>query len=102
MTKEDITAWALANGWRMIGGNPCLTKPTKLDEPIIRLALKATVVNVEVRKPSGKWEKVSGGNYPAVGGGEEGMLLSGLGLERIPSLQRLMQDNRDAMVFGPR
>lgn len=102
MTKEDITAWALANGWRIIGGHPSLSKPARPNDAIIRLALKTTVVNVEIRKPSGKWEKVSGGNYPTVGGGEDGMLLSGLGLERIPSLQRLMQDNRDAMVFAPR
>ena len=27
MTKDEITAWALANGWQMIDGVPCLTKP---------------------------------------------------------------------------
>jgi hypothetical protein len=52
-----------------------------------------------VRKPSGKWEKIATANYPAITAGEEGGLLVGLGLERIPSLGRLMQDNRDAMVF---
>jgi len=57
------------------------------------------VVQVEVRKPSGKWEKISTANYPSITAGEEGGLLVGLGLERIPSLGRLMQDNRDAMVF---
>jgi hypothetical protein len=27
MTKDEITAWALANGWQMIDGAPSLTKP---------------------------------------------------------------------------
>jgi len=26
MTKDDITVWALANGWQMIDGFPSLTK----------------------------------------------------------------------------
>lgn len=99
MTKDDITAWALSAGWRIIGGHPSLSKPQKLDDAIIRLNLKATVVQVEVRKPSGKWEKIATANYPSITAGEEGGLLAGLGLERIPSLGRLMQDNRDAMVF---
>jgi hypothetical protein len=29
MTKDEITAWALANGWTLIDGIPSLTKPTK-------------------------------------------------------------------------
>ena len=99
MTKEDITAWAVANGWRMIGGNPSLGKPGKPDDAIVRIALKATVANLEIRKPSGKWEKVAGANYTAITAGEEGEMPRGLGLERVHSLARLMQDNRDAMVF---
>jgi hypothetical protein len=60
MDKDELTAWALANGWRMIAGRPSLTKPSSPDEAIVRMALKATVVNVEVKKPAGRWEKVSG------------------------------------------
>jgi len=100
MTREDLTAWALSTGWRIIGGHPSLSKPQKPGDPIVRLNLKATVVNVEIRKPSGKWEKISGANYPAITLGEEGELPHGLGLDRIPSLARLIQDNRDAQVFG--
>jgi len=100
MTKEGITAWALGCGWRMIGGHPSLSKPAKPNEAIIRLVLKATVVHVEIRKPSGKWDKVSGADYGEVTADEEGGLPRGLGLDGIPSLTRLMQDNRDAMVFG--
>ena len=43
MTKDEITAWALANGWSMIDGFPSLTKPTKPHPAIVRLVLKATV-----------------------------------------------------------
>ena len=28
MTKDEITAWALANGWQVIDGFPSLTKPS--------------------------------------------------------------------------
>ncbi len=54
MDKDELTAWALANGWRMIAGRPSLTKPSSPGEAIVRMALKATVVNLEVKKPAGK------------------------------------------------
>ena len=49
--KQELTVWALANGWRIVAGYPSLTKPGAPNDPIVRLALKATVVNLEVRKP---------------------------------------------------
>ena len=52
LTKEELTVWALANGWRVISGHPSLTKPGAPNDPIVRLVLKATVVNLEVRKPA--------------------------------------------------
>ncbi len=104
MTRDELTGWALANGWKMIGGHPSLAKPTrppaKPNDAIVRLVLKVGVVHVEIRKPAGKWEKVSGADYAAVTLGDDDDLPQGLGLERIPSLTRLMQDNRDAAVFG--
>lgn len=100
MTKEELTAWALANGWRVIGGHPSLTKPGAPKDPIVRLVMKATVVNLEVRKPAGKWEKVAGESYARVEPGAEDGLPRGLGFERVPSITSLMQQNRDAMVFG--
>lgn len=100
MTKAELTTWALANGWRMIGEHPSLCKPGRPNDAIVRLALKATVANVEVRKPAGKWEKVSGASYAAVLLTDDSDLPQGLGLEKIPSISRLMQDNRDSMVFG--
>ena len=34
MTKEELTDWALANGWRLIAGHPSLTKPGAPKDPI--------------------------------------------------------------------
>ena len=100
MTKEELTKWALANGWRIIAGHPSLTKPGAPNDPIVRLVLKATVVTLEVRKPAGKWEKVAGESYARIVGGSEDELPHGLGFEKVPTITLLMQQNRDAMVFG--
>lgn len=100
MTKEELTDWAHRNGWRDIAGHPSLTKPGAPKDPIVRLVLKATVANLEVRKPAGKWEKVAGQAYPKIEAGVEDALPRGLGFEKIPSITTLMQENRDAMVFA--
>ena len=100
MTKDELTVWALANGWRLIAGHPSLTKPGAPNDPIVRLMLKATVVNLEVRKPAGKWEKVAGASYTRVAQGAGDEAPRGLGFEKVPSITSLMQQNRDAMVFG--
>lgn len=100
MDKDELTRWALANGWQMIGGMPSLTKPRAPKEAIVRLVLKATVVNVEVKKPAGKWEKVSGAAYGAVQADPDTGLPIGLGLDSITGFTMLMQANRDAMVFA--
>lgn len=100
MTKEELTVWALANGWRLIAGHPSLTKPGAPNEPIVRLVMKATVVNLEVRKPAGKWEKVAGESYADVVAGADDELPRGLGFEKVPSITLLMQTNRDDMVFA--
>ncbi len=102
MTREELTVWASANGWRVIAGHPSLTKPGAPNNPIVRLVLKATVVNLEVRKPAGKWEKVGGAAYAHVAQGSEDEPPRGLGFEKLPSITFLMQQNRDAMVFGRR
>ena len=100
MTKQELIDWALANGWRVIAGHPSLTKPGAPNDPIVRLVLKATVANLEVRKPAGKWEKVAGESYPNVMRDPEDGPPRGLGFEKVPSITMLMQKNRDAMVFG--
>ncbi len=100
MDKEALTAWALANGWTMVGGMPSLTKPSAPKEAIVRMVLKATVVNVEVKKPAGKWEKVSGAAYGSVEADPESGMPTGLGFERIPSFSMLMLENKDRQVFA--
>ncbi len=100
MTKDEITQWALANGWQMMDGNPCLTKPSAPYPAIVRLVLKATVVQLEIKKPAGKWEKVAGESYARIQPeGEDGMP-GGLGLGTISGLTLLMQSNRDRQMMA--
>ena len=99
MDKEALTSWVLANGWQMIAGCPSLTKPRSPKEAIVRLVLKATVVNVEVKKPAGKWEKVSGGSYAKVVADPDTGMPRGLGLTSIPGFTMLMQDNKDRLMM---
>lgn len=100
MTREELTAWALGAGWTMVGGHPSLTKPRNPKEAIVRMVLKATVVHVEVKKPAGKWEKLTGAAYGAVVADEETGVPGGLGLDTIPGFRMLMQENRDRQVFA--
>ena len=100
MTKEEITAWALANGWQMIDDFPSLTKPAAPHPAIVRLVLKATIASVEIKKPAGKWEKVSSESYPKIQPDEETGMPGGLGLGTISGLTMLMRDNKDRQVFS--
>ena len=100
MDKDELTAWALKNGWQVIGGAPSLTKPSAPGEAIVRLAFKATVVNLEVKKPAGKWEKVSGESYAKVRPDPDTDVPLGLGFEKIPSFSMLMQENKDRQIFA--
>jgi hypothetical protein len=100
MDKEELTTWALANGWQMIGGYPSLVKPSAPKEPIVRMVFKSTVVNIEVKKPAGKWEKISGEAYGKIALDEQAGLPSGLGLISISGFTKLMQDNKDRLVFA--
>ena len=99
MTKDEITAWALANGWQMVDGAPSLTKPSPPHPAIVRLVLKATVASLEIKKPAGKWEKISTESYSRIDADPETGLPGGLGLATLPGLSRLMQDNKDRQVF---
>ena len=100
MTKDELVTWAMANGWQMIDGNPSLTKPSRPKEAIVRLVLKATVANLEVKKPAGKWEKVAGQAYPAIQSDADTGRPLGLGFETIPSFSMLMRENKDRMAFA--
>lgn len=100
MDKEELTSWALATGWRMIAGCPSLTRPSRPDEAIVRLVLKATVVHVEAKKPAGKWERLTGAAYGKVEPDLDTGVPRGLGLVSIPGFTQLLQENRDRMVFS--
>jgi hypothetical protein len=100
MTKDELTNWALANGWRLIGGNPSLVKPTNPKDAIVRMVLKTTVAQVEIKKPSGKWEKVASESYTKIAYDAQAELPTGLGLATTSGLTMLMRDNKDRQVFA--
>lgn len=100
MDKDELTAWALANGWQIIAGCPSLTKPSSPKEAIVRMVLKATVVHLEVKKPAGKWEKFSSQGYGKIQPDPETGLPHGLGLDTIPGFGMLMRENKDRQVFA--
>lgn len=100
MTKEELTAWALANGWQMVGEHPSLMKPSKATEAIVRMVLKATVAQIEIKKPSGKWDKVASESYDKIAYDDYAELPTGLGLTTISGLTMLMQDNKDRRAFS--
>ncbi|MFO1248076.1 MAG: hypothetical protein U1E93_07645 [Alphaproteobacteria bacterium] len=100
MTKDEITAWALANGWQMIDGAPSLTKPAKPHPAIVRLVLKATIAQVEIKKPAGKWEKVASESYAKIAADPDTGMPGGLGFATISGLGQLMQDNKDRQMMA--
>jgi hypothetical protein len=100
MDKQELTTWALENGWQMLAGCPSLTKPSSPKEAIVRLSLKATVANVEIKKPAGKWEKICGQSYPKILPDPDAGLPLGLGLDTIPGITMLMRENKDRMAFA--
>jgi len=100
MSKDELTAWALANGWRTIEGHPSLTKSSTPDVPIVRLVLKATMASLEIKKPAGKWEKISSQSYSKIEPDADSGIPGGLKLATIAGLTSLMRDNKDAQVFA--
>jgi hypothetical protein len=100
MDQDELKRWALTNGWQEIGGHLSLTKPSSPKEPIVRMILKGSVVNVEIKKPVGKWEKISGESYSKIAADPETGMPRGLGFETIPSFTMLMEDNKNRAVFA--
>jgi hypothetical protein len=99
MTKDELTAWALANGWQIVDGHPSLKKP-RTETAIVRLVLKATVATLEIKKPAGKWDKVATQAYAKIEADPHSGIPGGLGLTTISGLTSLMQDNKDSQVFA--
>jgi hypothetical protein len=100
MTKDELTAWALANGWQMAGEHPSLMKPPAFRDPIVRIVLKATMAQLEIKKPAGKWEKMASAAYKAMVADLETGMPSGLGFDTLMGLSSLMRDNKDRLAFG--
>ena len=105
MTKDEITAWALTNGWQLIDGAPSLTKPrsphpANASHAIVRLVLKATVAALEIKKPAGKWEKVAGESYSKITADPETGMPIGLKLDSLSGLSSLIQDNKDRAMLA--
>ncbi len=100
MTRDELSAWALSNGWQMIAGNLSLTKPSKPSEAIVRLVMKGTVVQLEIKKPAGKWEKIRSVAYDVVTPDPETGLPRGLGFDTISGFSSLIQDNKLRAVFA--
>jgi hypothetical protein len=100
MDREQLTAWAMANGWQMIGGHPSLTKPSAPKEAVVRMVFKATLVVLEAKKPAGKWEKISAAAYSKILPDPESGLPRGLGFTSLQGFRMLMEDNKDRMVFA--
>jgi hypothetical protein len=100
MDNGELTSWALANGWQVIAGCPSLTKPSRPNEPIVRLVFKATVVNLEVKRPAGKWQKIAGASYDKIKPDPETGLPRGLGFDTIAGFTQLMEENKNRSVFS--
>jgi hypothetical protein len=98
--REELTNWALANGWQMIGGCLSLTKPSAPKEAIVRMMLKATVVNVEVKRPAGKWQKITSESYSKIKPDPDTGMPRGLGFDTISGFTQLMEDNKNRAVFA--
>lgn len=100
MTKDELTEWAVKSGWQQMGAELCLTKPNNPKEAIVRLIPKATVVVLEIKKPIGKWEKISSTPYKDITPDLESGFPRGLGLETMTNLRFLMEDNKARSVFA--
>ena len=100
MTKDELTVWALKNGWQEMAGHLSLTKPSKPGEAIVRLILKVGVVQLEIKKPAGKWDKIKSVAYGEIEPDPETGDPRGLGFETISGFSSLIQDNKLRAVFG--
>ena len=100
MTKDELTQWALTNGWLDMGGALCLTKPSRPSEAIVRLLLKGTVAHLEIKKPIGKWEKVISVPYAKIESDPDTGLPRGLGFDTISGFSALIEDNKNRAVFA--
>ncbi len=100
MTADELTKWALANGWQIIAGHPSLTKPSSPKEAVVRLILKTTVAQLEAKKPAGKWEKLASAAYGSIEMDPIAELPTQLGFTSLQGFRVLMEDNKNRAVFA--
>ncbi|HEV2561282.1 MAG TPA: hypothetical protein VGT78_04005 [Rhizomicrobium sp.] len=58
------------------------------------------MASLEIKKPAGKWEKISGEPYSKIVADPDTGMPGGLGFSTISGLTMLMRDNKDRMVFA--
>lgn len=100
MTRDELTAWALSAGWLEMDGNLCLTKPSRPSEAIVRMQLKGTVVQLEFKKPAGKWEKIASVPFAKIEPDDDGGPPRGLGFETMSGFSSLLEDNKNRAIFA--
>ena len=100
MDKEELTKRGPPKAGKRNPAPPGPKNPPPPKEAIVRLVLKGTVVNLEIKKPVGKWEKVFGASYSKIVPDEETGFPRGLGLDTISGLAFLMEDNKNRAVFA--
>ncbi len=101
MTKDELSAWALANGWQTIAGHLSLTKPSKPSEAIVRLVLKGhggSARDQETRRQIGRRSRAS--PMARLEPDPETGLPRGLGFDTIAGFSSLIQDNKLRAVFA--
>ncbi len=100
MTRDELQTWAKSAGWQEIAGHYSLTKPSRPSEAIVRMVMKTGVVQLEIKKPAGKWEKIVSAPYAQIAADEETGLPRGLGLDTISGFTMLLEDNKNRAVFA--
>jgi hypothetical protein len=80
MDRNELTEWALASGWQPIEGFLSLTEPSSPTEAVVRMVFKTEAVDLEVKKPTGEWVKVTSEKYVGITRDIETGLPRGLGL----------------------
>jgi hypothetical protein len=100
MNRDDLAKWARSEGWQEKDDFLVLTKPSKPHDVIVRMALKATVVTIEIKKPAGKWDKVVSESYAKIVADEETGFPRGLSLDTISGFSHLMEDNKNRAMFA--
>jgi hypothetical protein len=89
MTRDELALWAQSAGWQILAGELSLTRPSRHNEAIVRLLLKATVAALEIKSPAGKWSKIASVPYAKIEADAETGLPIGLGFDTISGFRNV-------------